>query len=644
MKKLLSVLLLLSCLCGRAANPSYQSFSTNDFVWTNGGFILVNTNRVALVGSAGYFVRSGTNVILITNGHLVTVSADVSKLLVTNVAAAAAQAATNGITSSYPFFQTNALSGGVTNGNAGNDLHITGTVFDNYTTNKRSMSVDNSAIVLGDGNGTGLASFAGGLATISSLGEIAGIGVGLTALNASQLTSGILPPARLSLSSGQLATALTDETGSGAAVFAANPLLNQPAISDFTSAQHTHTGASSGGVLTIASIASPGTIVTQTFTFVVRGSNNFTLDAAHQLSLSNAVVNSLLALEGDNTVSNINLSSDFTFSANTLKLSSTATNIANILAPGNILTNGESVATSFGAPVTLGSTTVTNGFSVTNAATKGFIFATNDSLSISNGSLGLEARITNGIFLAQIGSTSRPGFAFGADPGTGMYNPFGSQLWFAAGSGVAGRFTAGGIGLPNTKVLFYNDTSFSTVQAGLYAANSGIVEVNNGTTANYRDLLARNVIATNTGSFSNGIIGYVAGSSAASGIVGEVISSLVASGSAVSLTTATAANVTSISLTAGDWDVSGNISFAGGTATYTGSAGSIGTTSATLATDGTEVNSGAQFTAVSVTDGLTVPAKQINVSATTTVYLIGKATFSAGTVSAYGSIRARRVR
>jgi len=140
------------------------------------------------------------------------------------------------------------------------------------------------------------------------------------------------------------------------------------------------------------------------------------------------------------------------------------------------------------------------------------------------------------------------------------------------------------------------------------------------------------------------ILGAVNASTAAAGMLGEVFSSAVASGSAVVLATATTTNVTSISLTAGDWDVSGNINIAGSTATYTQGVGGTSTTSVTLPTDGTEVYSGAQFTLLSVTDGLTVPRKVVNVSSTTTVYLVAKATFSAGTMTAFGSITARRIR
>lgn len=138
--------------------------------------------------------------------------------------------------------------------------------------------------------------------------------------------------------------------------------------------------------------------------------------------------------------------------------------------------------------------------------------------------------------------------------------------------------------------------------------------------------------------------GTIAVGNATAGNVGEFVSSLVAVGSPVALTTATAANVTSISLTAGDWDVDGNINFSASSATVTGTSGGITATSATVPTDGSEVYSGVQVTLLSETDSVTIPRKRINVNSTTTVYLVGKSTFSAGSVGAFGSINARRVR
>lgn len=147
---------------------------------------------------------------------------------------------------------------------------------------------------------------------------------------------------------------------------------------------------------------------------------------------------------------------------------------------------------------------------------------------------------------------------------------------------------------------------------------------------------------------SPNIVGATSGAAAAAGSQGEVISAIKAVGSPVSLTTATAANVTSVALTAGDWDVEANVNFIGTSATTAaGGAFTVGisTTTATLPTDGSEVQLGVPaVTTTSFKDGISVSRKTITVSTTTTVYLVALGTFSAGTLGAYGAITARRVR
>jgi hypothetical protein len=137
-------------------------------------------------------------------------------------------------------------------------------------------------------------------------------------------------------------------------------------------------------------------------------------------------------------------------------------------------------------------------------------------------------------------------------------------------------------------------------------------------------------------------LGTATNDNASTGNIGEFVQSLVAFGAAVSLTTATSANVTSISLTAGDWDVEANINFSSSGATSTASQGGIGTTTATLPTDGSQVYSG--ILAATAIISTTCPVKRISIAATTTVYLVASATFSAGTVSAFGNLVARRRR
>jgi len=142
--------------------------------------------------------------------------------------------------------------------------------------------------------------------------------------------------------------------------------------------------------------------------------------------------------------------------------------------------------------------------------------------------------------------------------------------------------------------------------------------------------------------------GVVDGSAAAAGTLGEFVGSKIAIGAAVGLTTATPANVTSISLTAGDWDVRGLVNYTAAAATV--AAGSlwvagINTTTATIPVDGTEAQIGAfAITTTAFKTGSGLVEVHINVTTMTTIYLVAEATFSAGTVAAYGSIAARRVR
>lgn len=135
--------------------------------------------------------------------------------------------------------------------------------------------------------------------------------------------------------------------------------------------------------------------------------------------------------------------------------------------------------------------------------------------------------------------------------------------------------------------------------------------------------------------------------SAAAGNIGEYISSTVVLGSAVSLTNNTPANVTSISLTAGDWDVSCTLNLTTVNIT-TGSVniiGSISTTTATL--DGTDTRESSLPLGSGPIGGsarIVVGPSRFSLSATTTIFMVAEVSFTGGSCSAYGTIRARRMR
>ena len=153
---------------------------------------------------------------------------------------------------------------------------------------------------------------------------------------------------------------------------------------------------------------------------------------------------------------------------------------------------------------------------------------------------------------------------------------------------------------------------------------------------------------------SGQILGTTTNNNAAAGYVGEFITSTVASGSAVTLTTATTANVTSISLTAGDWDVNGAVDYIfAATTSVTQLQAGVSLTSATLAGQAGGAGLGTDPT-VSLAQPAAVPTAlpyvqmiapvRVSIAATTTVFLVSQAVFTVAACTAFGTIRARRVR
>ena len=142
-------------------------------------------------------------------------------------------------------------------------------------------------------------------------------------------------------------------------------------------------------------------------------------------------------------------------------------------------------------------------------------------------------------------------------------------------------------------------------------------------------------------------LGTTTNDNAPAGYVGEFVTSTVAVGSAVALTTGTTANVASLSLTAGDWDVRGQVDYrAGATTSITILKQGVNTTSATLGSqDSFTTNVFAAVVPTASNDiGNTFRQQRISIASTTTIYLVASATFTLSTLSAYGTISARRIR
>lgn len=150
------------------------------------------------------------------------------------------------------------------------------------------------------------------------------------------------------------------------------------------------------------------------------------------------------------------------------------------------------------------------------------------------------------------------------------------------------------------------------------------------------------------------IFGTTTNDSAAAGYVGEYITATVATGAAVVLATTVASNVTSISLTAGDWDVDATVDFnVAATTSITQLQAGISLTTAALAAQtgggglGTDPNVSFSQPAevpTALPDNISTPTVRVSVAATTTVFLVTQCTFTVAGLTAFGTIRARRVR
>lgn len=249
-----------------------------------------------------------------------------------------------------------------------------------------------------------------------------------------------------------------------------------------------------------------------------------------------------------------------------------------------------------------------------------------------------------------------------------LLNPSGStsgQAIVSTGPSTApawGNVTATSLGsqAANTVVANFTGSSASPTAFAMpsCSASGSALLYTSGTGVTCGSSFAMTTGATFTGSITPsqtaGIVGTTTNNNANAGSVGEYVCAQVTnggspigcqtnSGTPVSLTSGTPGNITSVSLTAGDWDVSGAISFLPNSSTAIQlHATAVGTTSASLGND-------YQAALYSIAAGTGVPRQispvvRISISSTTTVYLVGQANFTTSTLTAYGFIRARRVR
>lgn len=478
-----------------------------------------------------------------------------------------------------------------------------------------------------------------GTLTLGSVTLNAGAGGTIGALGYATPGTGIVTWATTP-SSANLASALTDETGTGVAVFSASPALTgtptaptatvgtnttQLATTAFVLANSTGSGAllAANNLSDVANAATSrtnlglGDMATQTSSAVnitggtITGttiggntltSGTFTITGGSGKTLT---FNNTLTLNGTNGTAITFPSTSATVARTDAAQTFTGTNTFGAIDATSIgaTTRGTGAFTTLAAN---GATTLTAGTATTSSST-GTLVVT--------GGIGSSGAMWSG------GNLATTGGAIYISPNSAF-----STFGLAIGSSV--------MLMPTAFAFEWSSTSSGsgTIDTTISRNAAGIIQV--GTTA--ANGLGQILCA--------GIIGTTAAGNATAGNLGESVSSLIAVGSAVGLTTATPANITSISLTAGDWDVTGCVDFTETVATASARSAGISTTSATIPTDGSEAYCGVQSTITTEINSITPARKRVNVSSTTTVYLVGSATFSAGTVAGFGNLTARRVR
>lgn len=155
-----------------------------------------------------------------------------------------------------------------------------------------------------------------------------------------------------------------------------------------------------------------------------------------------------------------------------------------------------------------------------------------------------------------------------------------------------------------------------------------------------------------------GVQGTNTNDDAAAGYIGEYAAASRIESARSNMATATATNVTAsaLSLTAGDWDVDGTIVFYSNSNSITRLAGAISKTSATFPANDTNgvPTSGESHLVWDMPATLPgaggkmvvrLPRTRVSLTATTSLYLVALAVYTAGTnIEFYGSITARRMR
>lgn len=422
-----------------------------------------------------------------------------------------------------------------------------------------------------------------------------------------------------SFSSANLATALTDETGTGVAVFGTTP----------TFTTNITTPLILGGIVAGSFIKYQSTIGTGTTTGI-----------AHEY------------WGGTNGGTNLfNVYNDAQFLVNTTTRNSTSLGTFRVGQGTSTIDIGE--VSSGKAAIFMNVTPSLTNYTVANSGTGGTL----------NGSATADIRVLNVVKMNFGPSTVviSPGASSGGSSAGLTYTA-------AANTGQTAGSEAINVNYDLTATLQHASNTVITTQRAFVIQAPTYSFVSSGgaiTTAATLAISGAPIQGTNWNSgtpklysiwaqaglarFDGGISGVTDASSAAAGIVGETMTSTISTYTNYT-TTATYQNITSIALTPGDWQITAFGTFNSNTATITAASNCIFVVSTTTAsaagsTEGLNISYIPQAALIGTSkESAGSITYNVSINANTTYYLNSQATFTLGNPQYVGTIQARRLR